>query len=77
MPDCHTFCLLLSGFSNVYHFACVWPTALKLGCVTNLDALFLVMGFISLVDENNSIDANSQPPYLHKFYTLHGDIELC
>ena len=29
----------------------VWPTALKLGCVTNLDMLFLVMGFISLVDE--------------------------
>ena len=44
-------CLLFSGFSNVYHFACVWPTALKLGCVTNLDTFFLVMGFISLVDE--------------------------
>ena len=29
----------------------VWPTALKLGCVTNLDMLFLVLGFISLVDE--------------------------
>ena len=29
----------------------VWPTALKLGCITNLDMLFLVMGFISLVDE--------------------------
>ena len=28
----------------------VWPTALKLGCVTNFDMLFLVMGFISLVD---------------------------
>ena len=26
-------------------------TVLKLGCVTNLDTLFLVMGFISLVDE--------------------------
>ena len=39
---------LFSGFSNVYHFACVWPTALKLGCVTNLDTLFLV---ISLIDE--------------------------
>ena len=22
-------CLLFSGFSNVYHFVCVWPTALK------------------------------------------------
>ena len=44
-------CLLFSGFSNVYHFACVWPTALKLGCITNFDVLFLVMGFISLVNE--------------------------
>ena len=35
----------------MYHFACVWPTALKLGCITNFDMLFLVMGFISLVDE--------------------------
>ena len=42
---------LFSGFSNVYHSACVWPTALKLGCVNNLDTLFLVLGFISLVDE--------------------------
>ena len=38
-------------FTNVYHFACVGPTALKLGCITNFDMLFLVMGFISLVDE--------------------------
>ena len=29
----------------------VWPTALKLGRVINLDTLFLVMGFLSLVDE--------------------------
>ena len=43
--------LLFSGFSNVYHSMCVWPTALKLGCITNFDMLFLVMGFISLVDE--------------------------
>ena len=27
------------------------PTALKLGCITNLDTLFLVMGSICLVDE--------------------------
>ena len=26
-------------------------TALKLGCITNLDMLFLVMGIISMVDE--------------------------
>ena len=44
-------CLLFSGFSNVFHFACVWPTALKLGCITNFDMLFLAMGFISFVDE--------------------------
>ena len=50
MPDCHHLSLIF-GFSNVYHSACVWPTALKLGCVTNLDTLFLVMGFISLADE--------------------------
>ena len=42
---------LFSGFSNVCHSACVWPTALKFGCITNFDTLFLVMGFISLVDE--------------------------
>ena len=45
-PDYHTL-----DFSNVYHFICVWPTALKLGCISNFDMLFLVMGFISLVDE--------------------------
>ena len=31
--------------------SCFWPTALKLDCITNFDMLFLVMGFISLVDE--------------------------
>ena len=30
---------------------CVSPTALQLGCITNFDMFFLVMGFISLVDE--------------------------
>ena len=43
--------LLFLGFSNVYHCACVWPTALKFGSITNFDMLFLVMGFISLIDE--------------------------
>ena len=47
----HTFVSYFLGFSNVYYLACVWPTALKLGCITNFDMLFLVMGFISLVDE--------------------------
>ena len=46
-------CLLFSGFSNVCHSACVWPTALKRDCITNFDMLFHVMGFISLVDANN------------------------
>ena len=36
-------CLLFFGFSNVYHSVCVWPTALKLGCFTNFDMLFLIM----------------------------------
>ena len=44
-------CLLFSSFSNVFHSACAWPTALKLGCITNFDMLFLMMGFISLVNE--------------------------
>ena len=39
-------CLLFSGFSNVCHFTCIWPRALKLGCITNVDMLFLTMGFI-------------------------------
>ena len=43
--------LLFLGFSNVHHLTCVWLTALKLGCISNFDMLFLVMGFIALVDE--------------------------
>ena len=42
---------LIFGFFKVYHSVRVWPTALKLGCITNFATLFLVMGFISLVDE--------------------------
>ena len=52
MSDCHTFASYFSGFSNVYYFACVWPTALKLGSVTNLDTLFLVIGFLGLMKFN-------------------------
>ena len=48
---CMVVSLPMPDVSNVYHSACVWPTALKLGCITNFDILFLVMGFISLVDE--------------------------
>ena len=43
--------LILVFFPNVYHSACVWPTALKLVCITNFDTLFLIMGLIFLVDE--------------------------
>ena len=39
MPVLLYICLLFLGFLNVYHNPCVWPTALKLGCVTNLDTL--------------------------------------
>ena len=37
------FCLLFWIFSNVCHFVCVWPTALKLGCITNFNMDFLVI----------------------------------
>ena len=38
-------------FSNAYHSACVWPIALKNGCVTNVKMLFLVVG-ACLIDES-------------------------
>ena len=45
-------CVTAIHLSLIFRFfKCVWPKALKLGCVTNLDTLFLVMGFISLVDK--------------------------
>ena len=63
----HTFVSYFPGFSNVYHFACVWPTALKLGCITNFDTLFLVMGFISLVDEIQSMLISSRHICIRSF----------
>ena len=42
-PDYHTF---VSYFRNVDHSA-----ALKLGCVPNFHMVFLVLGFVSLIDE--------------------------
>ena len=48
MPDCHTFVSYFLVF-QMSAITRVWPTALKLGCVTNFDTLFLMMGFISLV----------------------------
>ena len=52
MPACHTFVsyfgvFQMSTISRVFAYS----TALKLGCITNFDTLFLVMGFISLVNE--------------------------
>ena len=44
--DCHTIFSYFRGFFKI--FAVPRPTALKIGCSTNLD---VVMGFISLVDE--------------------------
>ena len=40
--------------------------ALKLGCVTNLDMLFLVMGFTSLVDDIQFMLISSH----HKVYDM-------
>ena len=45
---CHLFA---ADFSNVCYFAAFWPTELKFDYITNFVLLFLVMGFISLVDE--------------------------
>ena len=55
-------CLYLSVYLSacLYHSACVWPTTLKLGCVTNFDMLFLLMGFTSLVDEIKFMLISSQ-----------------
>ena len=39
------------GFQIFAHSAFFWPTALKLGCITNFDRLFFIMGFISLDEE--------------------------
>ena len=50
MPDCHTFVSYFRVF-QMSTIPRVWLTALKLGCITNFDMLFLVMGFVSLVDE--------------------------
>ena len=49
---CLTAIHLIFWVFNVYHnSACVWLTALKLGCITNFDMHFVVMGFLSLIDE--------------------------
>ena len=50
MADYHTFVSYFRGF-QMSTILRVCPTAPKLGCITNFDTLFLVMGFISLVIE--------------------------
>ena len=46
-PDYHTFVSYFWVF-QMSTISCVFrPTALKLGCITNFDMLFLVMGIIS------------------------------
>ena len=57
MPDCHVSYFWGFQMSTILRVFGL-PTALKLGCLTNFDMLFLVMGFISLVDGRNSIYAN-------------------
>ena len=51
--------LSISDFSNVCHFACIWPTSLKLE-IANVDMPFLVMG---LIDE--STYANFEQSLFH------------
>ena len=54
------------GFSNVFHSTCVRPTAPKLGCVTNFDMLFLLMGFIWFVGEIKFMPIISTCHFFHK-----------
>ena len=44
----HTFVTYFWVFQMSVKSACVWPTALKLGCVTNFDMLFRTMGIVCL-----------------------------
>ena len=52
MPDCHT-CVSSFRVFQVSTISGVWPTPLKLGCVTNFDTLFLVMGLFLWVMKFN------------------------
>ena len=55
MPECPTFVSYFLVF-QVSTISGVWPTPLKLGCITNCDTLFFVMGLFLWV--TNSIYAN-------------------
>ena len=71
---------IISAYSNsifsyfrvfqVLTISCVWPTALKLGCVTNLDTLFLMMGFIYLIDEIQFMLISSRHVCIRSIYTI-------
>ena len=60
--------LIFSSFSNVCHCMCVWPTALKLDCITIFGMLFLVMRFTSLVDKIQFMLIISRHICIYKFY---------
>ena len=50
--DCHTFVSYFHFFPQMSTISRVFGLQLwNLACITNFDMLFLVMGFISLVDE--------------------------
>ena len=60
-------CLLFSSFSNACYSACVWPTVLQCGCISNFDVLFFVIEFNSLVHE---FYANLQSPFSNRVYSI-------
>ena len=69
MPDFHTFVsyflvFLMSAIPRV------WPTALKLGCISNFNMRFLLMGLISLVDEIQFMLISSHHICILKVYTF-------
>ena len=82
--DCHTFVLficqqglsaltaihlLIFEFFKHLPFAYVWRTTLKLGCITNFDTLFLVMGCISLDDALRNAKNVGSSTYLARPHT--------
>ena len=48
---------------------CLVITALKLGCITNFDMHFVVMGFLSLIDEIQFMLISGSHHQLHKVYS--------
>ena len=75
MPDRHTFVSYFRVF-QMSTIPRVWPTALKPGCVTNFDMLFLVMGFISLVDEIQFMLISSRHICIRSMWLLYAGVLL-